>query len=147
MASNLTPATQAPDGRVSNLIDPTGVGYRITITNIVCIVLFMIVVVVRLFTRIFLNRSFGHDDCKRSSSSCHLLEWPTDIQSSTHPFCYCIVLGHYGRLPMDGVTWIRQTSLGRTAGRLFTQLSARLAHSSRTLLGMHAHHEIVDDTA
>lgn len=67
MASNLTPATQAPDGRVSNLIDPTGVGYRITITNIVCIVLFMIVVVVRLITRIFLNRSFGHDDCKHST--------------------------------------------------------------------------------
>lgn len=54
---------------MSNLINPTGVGYRITITNIVCIVLFMIVVVVRLITRIFLNRSFGHDDCKRTPAT------------------------------------------------------------------------------
>ncbi|CAC9892224.1 unnamed protein product, partial [Aureobasidium pullulans] len=52
----------APAGRVSNLINPDGVGYRITITNIVCIVLFMIVVIIRLITRVFLNRSFGHDD-------------------------------------------------------------------------------------
>jgi hypothetical protein len=64
MASSLTPAIQAPHGHVSNLINPTGVGYRITITNAVCIVLFMIVVIVRLITRVFLNRSFGHDDCK-----------------------------------------------------------------------------------
>jgi hypothetical protein len=64
MASSLTPAIQAPHGHVSNLINPTGVGYRITITNVVCIVLFMIVVTVRLITRVFLNRSFGHDDCK-----------------------------------------------------------------------------------
>lgn len=64
MAPSLTPAIQAPAGRVSNLINPDGVGYRITITNIVCIVLFMIVVIIRLITRVFLNRSFGHDDCK-----------------------------------------------------------------------------------
>lgn len=69
MALDLTPATQAPNGRVSNLINPTSVGYRITITNIVCIVLFMIVVVVRLITRVFLNRSFGHDDCKHWTSA------------------------------------------------------------------------------
>ncbi|KEQ68479.1 hypothetical protein M436DRAFT_22245, partial [Aureobasidium namibiae CBS 147.97] len=56
------PAIQAPAGHVSNLVDPVGVGFRITITNIVCVVLFMIVVVVRLITRVFLNRSFGHDD-------------------------------------------------------------------------------------
>jgi hypothetical protein len=68
MASSLTPAIQAPHGHVSNLINPTDVGYRITITNVVCIVLFMIVVIVRLITRVFLNRSFGHDDCKSRPS-------------------------------------------------------------------------------
>jgi len=70
MASSLTPAIQAPAGHVSNLVDPVGVGFRITITNIVCVVLFMIVVVVRLITRVFLNRSFGHDDCKHLASAC-----------------------------------------------------------------------------
>jgi hypothetical protein len=64
MAPSLTPAIQAPNGHVSNLINPVGVGFRITITNIVCIVLFMVVVTVRLITRVFLNKSFGHDDCK-----------------------------------------------------------------------------------
>lgn len=64
MAPSLTPAIQAPAGRVSNLVNPDSVGYRITITNIVCIVFFMIVVIIRLVTRVFLNRSFGHDDCK-----------------------------------------------------------------------------------
>jgi uncharacterized protein HemY len=64
MALSLTPAIQAPEGYVSNLVNPVGVGSRITVTNIVCVVLFMIVVVVRLITRVILNRSFGHDDCK-----------------------------------------------------------------------------------
>lgn len=142
MASNLTPATQAPDGRVSNLINPTGVGYRITITNIVCIVLFMIVVVVRLITRIFLNRSFGHDDCKRTLSAAWC-NGNTDLESSTHSIRYCIILSHHGRLPMDGITRTRKTPLGRITGKLFAQFPPRLAHGSCTLLSMHAYHEAV----
>lgn len=63
--ASLIPAIQPPSGMVSNLIDPHSVGFRITITNAVCIVLFMVVVVIRLITRVFLNRSFGHDDCKQ----------------------------------------------------------------------------------
>jgi hypothetical protein len=80
MASSLTPAIQAPNGHVSNLINPVGVGFRITITNIVCIVLFMVVVTVRLITRVFLNKSFGHDDCKPNLSAGSL-EPDTDIIS------------------------------------------------------------------
>lgn len=62
---------------------------------------------------------------------------------STHSFCYCVILGHHGRLPMDGVTRTRKTSLGRTTGELLAQFPPRLAHGSCTILSMHAHHETV----
>lgn len=141
MASSLTPAIQAPAGHVSNLVDPVGVGFRITIANIVCVVLFMIVVVVRLITRVFLNRSFGHDDCKHSfcsSAGQILISYP-----STHSLRYCIIPGHHGCLPMDGTSRTRETSLGRATGEIFTFLPSSLAHCSCAILGVYAHHEAI----
>jgi hypothetical protein len=44
---------------------------------------------------------------------------------------------------MDGITRSRETSLGRASGELFAQLPSSLAHSSRTILGVYAHHEAV----
>jgi hypothetical protein len=84
MASlSLTPAAQAPPGSVSDLVNPSGVGFRITITNVVCVVLFMMVVIIRLITRCFLNRSFGHDDCKRCNTPLPMAELTTIHQHSS----------------------------------------------------------------
>ncbi|KAI5253968.1 hypothetical protein E4T42_02534 [Aureobasidium subglaciale] len=104
MASSLTPATQAPDGHVSNLINPDGVGYRITITNIVCIVFFMIVVMVRLFTRVFLNRSFGHDDCKDKTAKTLILFATASFLAIMGVFQWMVSLGlgkHLWDVPLE----------------------------------------------
>lgn len=71
------------------------------------------------------------------------MEQNTDIEPSTHFICYCIILGHHGRLPMDGLTWIRETSLGCTIRELLAQFPPRLAHGSCTLLSMYADDEAV----
>jgi hypothetical protein len=60
---------------------------------------------------------------------------------STHSIRYCIIPGHHGRLPMDGTSGTRQTSLGRTSGELFAKLPSSMAHGSHTILGVYAHDE------
>lgn len=44
---------------------------------------------------------------------------------------------------MDGITGIRQASLGRTSRKLLATLPPSLAHSGCTILGMYAHHEAI----
>lgn len=61
---NLTPALKAPDGMVSNLVDPPSEAY----ITIVVLSIFLIVttplVLIRLYTRHFITRHLWWDDCK-----------------------------------------------------------------------------------
>lgn len=66
---------------------------------------------------------------------------------STHSLRYGIVLGHHGSLPMDGTSRSRQTSLGCASGKLLALLPSSMAHGSRTILGVYAHHEAISTHA
>jgi hypothetical protein len=44
---------------------------------------------------------------------------------------------------VDGITRTRDTPLGRTSRKLLATLPPSLAHGSRSILGMYAHHEAI----
>lgn len=66
------PAATAPNGTTSNLINPPSIGYRQTATNIVVLVIMIVIVMLRLYTRAFIVKSIGYDDCKSWPSSLFL---------------------------------------------------------------------------
>jgi hypothetical protein len=57
-----------PPGVTPNFAHPESRGYRITLTLIVCLVLCTGVVLLRLYTRYFITRMVGADDCKYLNS-------------------------------------------------------------------------------
>ena len=57
-----------PPGVTPNFAHPESRGYRISITLIVCLVLCTGVVLLRLYTRYFITRMIGVDDCKNPNS-------------------------------------------------------------------------------
>jgi hypothetical protein len=57
-----------PPGVTPNFAHPESRGYRITLTLIVCLVLCTGVVLLRLYTRYFITRMVGADDCKYPNS-------------------------------------------------------------------------------
>jgi hypothetical protein len=57
-----------PPGVTPNFAHPESRGYRISITLVVCLVLCTGVVLVRLYTRYFITRMIGADDCKYPNS-------------------------------------------------------------------------------
>lgn len=59
----LVPAATPPNGTIPNFVNPPSIGYQQTMTNIVVLVIMIIVVALRLYTRIFIVKSFGYDDC------------------------------------------------------------------------------------
>lgn len=68
MATNIdlskVPAATAPKGKTSNLVNPESEGYLITIINVVCLVVVLVVFILRMITRIHIVKSVGYDDCK-----------------------------------------------------------------------------------
>lgn len=57
------PSAKPPNGTTPNFVNPPSIGYRQTVTNIVVLVIMIIVVLLRLYTRIFIVKSIGYDDC------------------------------------------------------------------------------------
>ncbi|KAH0386879.1 hypothetical protein KCU92_g2262, partial [Aureobasidium melanogenum] len=56
------PAAKPPNGITPNFVDPPSIGHRQTATNIVVLIIMIIVVLLRLYTRIFIVKSVGYDD-------------------------------------------------------------------------------------
>lgn len=59
------PAMAPPKGVIPNLIDPESRAYESIVTTAVCVSLMMPFFVLRLYSRLFVTRSLGWDDCKR----------------------------------------------------------------------------------
>lgn len=66
------PAMLPPEGVTPNFVDPYTLGPIFVIVSSVLITIMMIFVVVRIYTRIFINRKLYWDDCQ-SSIEAHLL--------------------------------------------------------------------------
>jgi len=62
------PAATPPNGTTSNFVNPPSVGNRQTITNIITLIIMIVVVLLRLYTRIFIVKSVGYDDCASISA-------------------------------------------------------------------------------
>jgi hypothetical protein len=73
------PAATPPNGTIPNFVNPPNIGYRQTTTNIVVLVIMIIVVFLRLYTRIFIVRSFGYDDCMYQSVHLLVLNYATRV--------------------------------------------------------------------
>ena len=56
------------NGTTSNFVNPPSVGNRQTITNIITLIIMIVVVLLRLYTRIFIVKSVGYDDCASISA-------------------------------------------------------------------------------
>ncbi|KAI4716465.1 hypothetical protein E4T48_07378 [Aureobasidium sp. EXF-10727] len=56
------PAAKPPNGITPNFINPPSIGYQQTATNIAVLVIMIVVVMLRLYTRIFIVKSVGYDD-------------------------------------------------------------------------------------
>lgn len=61
---NLTPAMSAPPGYTSNLINPPSQGYVTIIVMTVFLALTTPTVIIRMYTRHFINRAVWWDDCE-----------------------------------------------------------------------------------
>jgi hypothetical protein len=57
-----------PPGVTPNFVHPESIAYHITITLAVCLVLCTCVLLLRLYTRYFITRMLGVDDCKCPNS-------------------------------------------------------------------------------
>ncbi|KAJ5746202.1 hypothetical protein N7520_011384 [Penicillium odoratum] len=62
MANDITPASSPPAGQTSNFIDPDYCGIKFVVVNCVFLTLAVIALVVRIWTRLFIVRSFRADD-------------------------------------------------------------------------------------
>jgi hypothetical protein len=78
------PAATPPNGTIPNFVDPPNIGYRQTTTNIVVLVIMIIVVFLRLYTRIFIVKSFGYDDCTYESIGLLVLNHATYVAIEMH---------------------------------------------------------------
>jgi hypothetical protein len=78
------PAATPPNGTISNFVNPPNIGYRQTTTNIVVLVIMIIVVFLRLYTRIFIVKSFGYDDCTYESIRLLLLNYTVCVAIELH---------------------------------------------------------------
>ncbi|CAD0112956.1 unnamed protein product [Aureobasidium uvarum] len=56
------PSAKPPNGTTPNFINPPSIGYQQTATNIAVLVIMIVVVMLRLYTRIFIVKSVGYDD-------------------------------------------------------------------------------------
>lgn len=61
------PAMAPPPGVLPNLKDPESRAYESIVTTAVCVSLMMPFFMLRLYSRIFVTRSLGWDDCKIKS--------------------------------------------------------------------------------
>ena len=64
--SEVTPALRAPPGMTSNLSNPSSEAYITIIVTVILIVITAPIVLLRLYTRCFINRRLWWDDCKCS---------------------------------------------------------------------------------
>lgn len=64
------PLMKPPPGEVSNFINPPSIGNAIIIVQVVFLTLMLGFVALRIYTRGFLNRSLGWDDCKHFAEFC-----------------------------------------------------------------------------
>jgi len=81
-----TPARAPPPGQVNNLIDPSSVAYQVTVCNAACAVVVLTVVGLRMYTRVFLTRSVGRDDCKYLDTGQLGLSWLSMTVSDVNLF-------------------------------------------------------------
>ena len=64
MDLNGVPVENPPTGVIPNFIDPPSRGYEVIIAVAICLTFMIPSVVIRLYTRIFISRSLGWDDCE-----------------------------------------------------------------------------------
>ncbi len=65
------PAAPPPPGVVSDFVDPPYIGTSFVIINTVFMILAILAVTVRIYTRVVIVRGFGVDDCGFGRSSKH----------------------------------------------------------------------------
>ncbi|KAJ5654158.1 hypothetical protein N7490_001161 [Penicillium lividum] len=85
MANDITPASSPPAGQTSNFIDPDYCGTKFVVVNCVFLTFAVIALVVRIWTRLFIVRSFRTDDflmlmafalsCVLSGVTLDMLNW------------------------------------------------------------------------
>lgn len=69
-----TPALKSPQGVRPNLIDPASQGYVCIIAMVIYLVVATPFVVIRMYTRHFINRRVWWDDCRFSLNVAQMLE-------------------------------------------------------------------------
>lgn len=58
------PAMPAPDGIIPNFVNPPNLNKEITFTLALCMSVATLLVSIRMYTKMFIIRSVGHEDCK-----------------------------------------------------------------------------------
>lgn len=67
-------AATPPNGTTSNFVNPPSIGNQQTATNIVVLIIMVVVVLLRLYTRAFIVKSVGYDDCKPPFTSSRTMQ-------------------------------------------------------------------------
>lgn len=134
-----TPVRSPPEGVTSNLINPSSIAGHATACNIVCAVVVIILVVLRMYTRIFVVKSVGCDDCMLSYTNdfyTHIIELTFYLRHlSTRPVR---LGGDNRRVRVHGKVRLGRTPLERQPSRLFARILASLGLWRHFL--QHNHH-------
>ena len=107
------PALDAPPGITSNLIDPPSQGYMTIILMTTFLSLTTPIVLIRIYTRHFINRCLWWDDCGLPLQHLNDRLEPRAQLTGIRCFCYC--LGLPASSETEGLCWRRpDTALDRT---------------------------------
>lgn len=73
------PAGTAPTGVIPNFDDPANLNVYVILTITICITLATVVVLLRMYTKIFITRSLANEDCKLLSFAFAMILKPLDV--------------------------------------------------------------------
>ena len=73
------PAGTPPVGVIPNFNDPANLDTYVILTITVCMTLATVVVLLRMYTKIFITRSLANEDCKLLCSASAMILKPLDV--------------------------------------------------------------------
>lgn len=86
------PLAKPPPGVIPNFVNPESHAYQLTITVAVCLAFVIIAVSMRLYTKQFITKSMGWDDCKSNPENTYAIadqRAVTCILGAVKPLRYC----------------------------------------------------------
>jgi hypothetical protein len=122
------PSAKPPEGVTPNFVNPKSIGNHQTVTNIVVLVVMIVVVLLRIWTRAFIVKSVGYDDCTWEESSLIIKETLTDTIDRGHDRLSCRLYHSHCSLPGASQPGHGSSFVRHSAGSVLTSFLTHVSH-------------------